>query len=128
MREQIPELFGENFSIGNWNTGHVVLNDQRAHVLLVPLNKQGKAADHRYIDHWIDDRTFHWQSQNATAPANKRGREIIEHHERGIAIHLFIRDAKLAAGKAAPFVYHGQARYRSHTGSQPMSVIFEVGS
>ena len=33
---------------------------------------------------------------------------------------------KLAEGKAAPFVYHGPAVYRSHQGSAPMSVIFDV--
>ena len=127
MREEIPALFGENFNPGSWNTGHVVLADQKAHILLVTLNKQGKAEDHRYLDHWIDDHTFHWQTQNSTTPQGKRGREIIEHERLGIALHLFVRDTKLSGGKAAPFVYHGKVRYRTHSGSGPMSVIFEVG-
>jgi hypothetical protein len=38
-----------------------------------------------------------------------------------------VRDTKLSGGKAAPFVYHGKVHYQSHTGSGPMSVIFEVG-
>ena len=127
MREEIPALFGASFNPGNWNSGHVVLADQNAHVLLVTLNKQGKAEDHRYLDHWIDDHTFHWQTQNSTTPQNKRGREIIEHERLGIDLHLFARDTKLSAGKAAPFEYHGKVRYQSHSGSGPMSVIFEVG-
>jgi superfamily II DNA or RNA helicase/SAM-dependent methyltransferase/SOS-response transcriptional repressor LexA len=126
MREEIPALFGETFNPGNWNGGHVVLADENTHVLLVTLNKQGKAEEHRYLDHWINDHTFHWQSQNATTPHSKRGREIIEHEKRGISLHLFVRDAKLSGGKAAPFTYHGRARYRSHTGSAPMSVLFEL--
>ncbi|MFO7907447.1 MAG: hypothetical protein R6U98_32670 [Pirellulaceae bacterium] len=44
----------------------------------------------------------------------------------GIALHLFVRDTKLSGGKAAPFVYHGKVRYQGHSGSGPMSVIFEV--
>jgi hypothetical protein len=32
----------------------------------------------------------------------------------GIDIHLFVRESKLAAGKAAPFTYHGRALYQSH--------------
>jgi superfamily II DNA or RNA helicase/SOS-response transcriptional repressor LexA len=72
-REDIPPLFGETFNPGSWNVGHVVLNDKKVHVLLVTLNKQGKAQEHRYHDHWIDEHTFHWQSQNATTPASKRG-------------------------------------------------------
>jgi superfamily II DNA or RNA helicase/SAM-dependent methyltransferase/SOS-response transcriptional repressor LexA len=126
QREEIPALFGEDFNPGSWNVGHVTLNDKKAHVLLVTLNKQGKAEEHRYLDHWIDKHHFHWQSQNATTPNSKRGREIIEHERRGINIHLFVRESKLAGGKAAPFVYFGQATYKSHQGSGPMSVVFTV--
>lgn len=122
-REEIPALFGEEFNPGSWNVGHVTLNDKKAHVLLVTLNKQGKAEEHKYLDHWIDEHRFHWQSQNATTPQSKRGKEIIEHERRGIAIHLFVRDGKLAGGKAAPFDYHGRATYESHQGSGPMSVV-----
>jgi SOS-response transcriptional repressor LexA len=125
-REDIPALFGEHFNPGIWNLGHIVLNDKKAHILLVTLNKQGKAKEHRYHDHWIDEHTFHWQSQNATLPAGKRGQEIIHHEAKGIAVHLFVREAKLAAGKGAAFVYRGRARYQSHTGSEPMSVTFSV--
>lgn len=124
QREEIPPLYSEVFNPGSWNVGHVTLNDKKVHVLLVTLNKQGKAEEHKYLDHWIDEHHFHWQSQNATTPESKRGREIIEHERRGIAIHLFVRDGKLAGGTAAPFVYCGPATYQSHQGSKPMSVVF----
>jgi superfamily II DNA or RNA helicase/HKD family nuclease/protein-L-isoaspartate O-methyltransferase len=126
LREAIPPLFGETFNPGNWNAGHVVLSPKKAHVLLVTLNKQGKADEHKYMDHWIDENHFHWQSQNATDPSSKRGQEIINHASLGVSIHLFIREQKLAAGKGAPFVYHGRVHYESHQGSQPMSVVFRL--
>jgi hypothetical protein len=126
MREDIPALFGEAFNPGNWNVGHVVLAQKKAHILLVTLNKQGRADEHKYMDHWIDDTHFHWQSQNATDPTSKRGDEIIRHAALGIDIHLFVRDTKLAVGKAAPFTYHGRVRYQSHQGSRPMSIVFEL--
>ena len=128
QREEIAALFGEAFNPGSWNVGHVTLNDKKAHVLLVTLNKQGKADQHKYLDHWIDEHRFHWQSQNATTPESKRGREIIEHERRGIAIHLFVRDSKLAGGQAAPFWYYGRVTYESHHGSGPVSVVFKVPS
>jgi hypothetical protein len=128
MREDIPPLFGETFNPGNWNVGHVVLASKKAHILLVTINKQGKADEHKYMDHWIDDSHFHWQSQNATDPSSKRGQEIIRHAALGIDIHLFVRENKLAAGKAAPFTYHGRVLYQSHQGSQPMSVVFGLQS
>ena len=127
MREDIPELFGETFNPGNWNSGHVVLENANAQVLLVTLNKQGKAEDRRYVDHWIDERTFHWQTQRATTPESKRGRELINHKSLGQSIHLFVRENKLRAGKAAPFTYHGPVEYQRHEGSAPMSVVFQLG-
>lgn len=126
LREDIAPLFGDTFNPGNWNVGHVVLADHKAHVLLVTLNKRGRMLEQRYLDHWIDATHFHWQSQNATTPQSKRGQEIIEHVKRGIGIHLFVRENKLFNGKAAPFVYHGAVRYQSHAGSSPMSVVFEL--
>jgi len=126
MREEIPSLFGEDYNPGSWNSGHVVLNQQNAHVLLVTLNKQGKAEDHRYTNYWIDENTFHWQSQNTTNPTSKRGREVIEHKKNGRKIHLFVRENKLSAGKAAPFLYFGPVDYISHQGSEPMSIAFAL--
>ncbi len=125
-RQEIPALFGEEFNPGNWNVGHVALDHKKAHVLFVTLNKQGKAEEHRYHDHWIDERTLHWQSQNSTGPTTKRGRQVIEHVALGIGLHLFVRDSKLASGKGAPFVYRGKVRYVSHTGSNPMSVTLAL--
>ncbi|MFV1975807.1 MAG: DUF3427 domain-containing protein [Candidatus Scalindua sp.] len=126
MREDIPPLFGENYSPGNWNSGHVVLNDKKIHVLLVTLNKQGKLPEYRYHDYFIDESRFHWQSQNSTTPENKRGKELVEHEKLGISIHLFVRDHKLSMGKASPFQYYGAVIYQSHEGSAPMSVIWKL--
>ncbi|MFC1779724.1 DUF3427 domain-containing protein [Thermodesulfobacteriota bacterium] len=126
VREEIPVLFGQEFNPGNWHSGHVVLNDQRAHVLLVTLNKQGKSEEHRYHDYWVDESTFHWQSQNSTTPESKKGRELIDHQKIGISIHLFVRDTKLVGNKAAPFTYHGPVIYRRHTGSAPISIEWQV--
>jgi len=63
-----------------------------------------------------------------TVGSSKRGQEIIHHAALGIDIHLFVRENKLAAGKAAPFTHHGRVLYHSHQGSQPMSVVFGLQS
>ncbi len=126
QREDIPPLFGVEFNPGNWHSGHISLPEQDAIVLLVTINKQGKTTNHQYIDYWIDDHQFHWQSQSTTTPDSKKGKDIIEHSRRGLTIHLFVRESKLANGKAAPFIYFGPVAYRSHQGSAPMSVVFEL--
>ncbi len=127
LREEIAPLFGVTFNPGNWNAGHVVLEEAKAHVLLVTLNKQGKASEHRYHDRWIDERTFQWQTQNSVTPSNKRGQQILHHDAQGQTLHLFVRENKLNAhGKAAAFTYHGRVRYLSHEGSAPMTVILDL--
>jgi superfamily II DNA or RNA helicase/SAM-dependent methyltransferase len=125
-REEIPAIFGTEFNPGNWNVGHVVLPEKKAHVLLITLNKQGKAREHRFADYWIDECTFHWQSQNATTPQSSKGKGIIDHGRNGWQIHLFVREHKLNNGKAAPFTYHGPVHYVRHEGSGPMNVILKL--
>jgi hypothetical protein len=54
LREDIPPLFGLTFSQGLWNVGHVVLHDQKAHVLLITLNKPAPFTYHgraNYVTH-----------------------------------------------------------------------------
>ncbi|WP_151704724.1 DUF3427 domain-containing protein [Nitrincola alkalilacustris] len=126
MREDIPVLFDVEFNPGNWQSGHVVLNEQRAQILLVTLNKQGKSEDHRYHDYFINSKQFHWQSQNSTSPTSKRGQQIIDHRALGLKVYLFVREHKLRNGKAAPFHFYGEVSYLSHEGSQPMSVVWQL--
>lgn len=126
MREDIPPLFNETFNPGNWQSGHVVLKEKGAQVLLVTLNKQGKGSEHQYHDYFVDEKHFHWQSQNSTSPSNKRGREIIEQEKIGSSVYLFVRDHKLRGKTAAPFKFYGEVKYKKHVGEKPMNVTWEL--
>jgi len=126
MREDIPPLFNETFNPGNWQSGHVVLNEKNVQVLLVTLNKQGKGSEHQYHDYFIDEKHFHWQSQNSTSPSNKRGKEIIEHKKLGSRVYLFVRESKLRGKTAAPFMFYGEVSYLEHKGEKPMNVTWEL--
>jgi superfamily II DNA or RNA helicase/SOS-response transcriptional repressor LexA len=124
MREDIPPLFGLEFNTGLWQSGHVCPKDSNDQYLLVTLNKQGHAADHHYHDYFVDAETFHWQSQNSTTPAVKKGKAVVGHVAAGSNVHLFVRNNKLQSGKAAPFTYCGTMDYVTHTGEAPMSVTW----
>ena len=126
MREDIPSLFGHEFNIGSWNLGHVNPKGSNEHVLLVTLNKTGQSKDHRYLDYFETESVFHWQSQNATTPTNKRGSSILKQKENGENFYLFVRKNKLHGKGAAPFYYCGSLQYREHTGSKPMNVTWAL--
>jgi len=96
--------------------------------LFVTLNKQGIAQEHQYHDYFIDEKTFHWQSQNRTSPDNKKGRAICHAERDGHSVHLFVRKNKLEKGKGAPFIYCGKLIYKSHEGREPMNVTWHLES
>ncbi|EPJ47579.1 MAG: helicase-like protein [Osedax symbiont Rs1] len=123
MRAEIPGLFGLEFNRGSWEAGHVCPKNHADQFLLVTLNKQGKIADHQYHDYFEDAETFHWQSQNMTAPLGSRGQRLINHQTNGSKLQLFVRKNKLEAKKGAPFYYCGTVNYVSHEGEKPMSVL-----
>jgi superfamily II DNA or RNA helicase/HKD family nuclease len=126
MREEIPALFGAEYNAGSWLQGHIILKDEDIQVLLVTLNKQGKAAEHQYHDYFIDRHHFHWQSQNSTSPKSSRGKAIINHQKSGGRVYLFVRENKLRNGKAAPFKNYGEVTYEKHQGAEPMSVMWKL--
>jgi superfamily II DNA or RNA helicase/HKD family nuclease/SOS-response transcriptional repressor LexA len=125
---EIPGLFGLGYNQGNWQAGHVCPKEHPDQFLLVTLNKQGQQESHKYHDYFIDDRTFHWQSQRSTKPGSKRGMGVINHRRNGSRIHLFLRKNKMMGGKAAPYIYLGTADYQSHSGSEPMDVVFSLAN
>lgn len=125
-RADIPPLFGLQFNKAIWEVGHVCPKDITDQVLLVTLNKQGKNKNEQYHDYFIDEETFHWQSQNSTGPTGKRGQGIVEHCAQGSQVHLYVRKNKLQDGKAAPFTYCGCIDYQSHKSEKPMNVMWRL--
>ena len=79
-----------------------------------------------YEDYAVSDRLFHWQSQNAIGEETETGRRYREHESRGHTILLFVRESKHSGVGAAPYHFLGPARYISHTGSRPMSIVWEL--
>ena len=120
LREEIPTLFGLDFNIGAWNRGFVTTD--RDLILLVTLKKGGLNRDHRYDDRFLPPDRFLWQSQNQTKQDSKHGRQIRDHREKGLRVHLFVRRDKVSDGKAAPFTYCGEVDFAAWEGEQPISV------
>jgi hypothetical protein len=91
-REDIPALFGETFNPGSWNAGHVTLEPRKAHVLLVTLNKQGKADEQERAG----DRRAR-QARDRHPPLRARGETQCR---QGCAVHLLRQgDLPVAQGQ-----------------------------
>lgn len=122
-RSEIPPMFGAVFNPGSWNSG-MVLTGQNL-ILLVTLTKGNLAAGNEYLDHFIDDQTFEWQSQNKTTQASKHGLIIIGSLP-GYSVHLFVRPTKLRGGGGAPFIYCGVPQFLDWKGEKPITVRWKL--
>lgn len=79
-----------------------------------------------YEDYAINERLFHWQTQSGVKADSKTAKRYITHKRNHHQIALFVRNYKTENGYTSPFVFLGTAEYVSHSGSQPMSIIWRL--
>ena len=104
------------------------LPEKKLDLLFVTLNKSDKeySPSTMYQDYSLNERLFHWQSQNATSDTSETGKRYIQHKTLGTNVFLFVREWKKTALGAEAYTFLGSARYVSHTGSKPMSIIWQL--
>lgn len=115
-RKQAAEALGYTFNPGNWNSGHVSLDD--CVVLFV-------TGDGDYADECKQgprpNGEFRWSSQNSTTPTGKKGRELIDGTK---PVYVFWRKTKRMFNIVRRFEFLGVYTYARHQGSAPMHVTF----
>jgi hypothetical protein len=80
-----------------------------------------------YDDYAINEKLFHWQSQNSTRDDHGKGREYIDHQENNKILLLFLREQKKSEFKnSMGYVFIGRVFYKSHYGSKPMSINWQL--
>jgi hypothetical protein len=124
LRETIAPAFGFTFSQAIWNAGFVVQDPEV--FLLVTLAKEDMNTEHRYVDHFVSDREFAWQSQNRTTRASKHGQILSNHRAQGKRVHLFVRPTKKTGSKPTPFFYCGEVDFVSWEGDAPISIKWRL--
>lgn len=124
-RNEIPPFFKATFNTGSWNSGMVTVGPHL--ILLVTLAKGDLAVGNEYVDHFIDARTFEWQSQNQTGQSSRHG-QIINGSLPDHDVHLFVRPRRLRGAKAAPFIYCGVVAFQKWTGEKPITVTWKLSN
>ncbi|MHB1606860.1 MAG: DEAD/DEAH box helicase [Leptospirales bacterium] len=133
-RDEIMASFGLSTFVrkGELREGVKFIPDLKTDLLFITLNKSEKeySPSTLYEDYAISDQLFHWQSQSTTSSESPTGQRYIHHRETGGQILLFVRKEKkpkeLPLGLSAPYIFLGPARYGSHRGSRPMSIVWEL--
>jgi len=117
----VAPLYGHEFNLGNWNSGHVSI-DGRALLFVTIEKSSGMSSGTDYTDHFESPSVMVWSSQNSVGPGSKKGREILEALETGTEIHLWVRRKK----SDVAFEYCGLVVPMSHEGERPMHVTFRL--
>lgn len=124
-REQIPGLFGMQFSTAIWNVGYVRRN---GHIfLLVTLEKEGLPSEFQYGDRFVSPDVLEWHSQNRTSRDSVDGRAIRSHREEGTPVHLFVRRAKrIPGGGSSPFYFCGDLSFEDWKSDRPITIRWRL--
>ncbi|MDP3946857.1 MAG: DUF3427 domain-containing protein [Lutibacter sp.] len=130
-REQILAAFGDsNFLKKSSNREGVVnLEKKNTELLLVTLEKTEKnySPTTMYNDYAINEKIFHWQSQNSSKPEIGKGLSYIKHLKNNKKILLFVREKNADQfGNTMGYVFLGRVDYLEHYGSKPMSINWEL--
>ncbi|QNP63482.1 DUF3427 domain-containing protein [Streptomyces genisteinicus] len=132
-REEILPALGQSF-IGGFMPGHFRegvrwCESIGTDALLITLEKDEKdfSPQTRYHDYALNDRRFHWESQNQTSETSPTGVRYRTHKELGTHVLLFVRRYKKTdIGGPQPWMLLGPADYVEHKGSKPMGITWEL--
>lgn len=131
-REEIFTLVGRqtvDVKMQGMASGVFNLPEHNAVLLFVTLNKSEKdfSPSTQYDDYLINERYFHWQSQNKDSHQNKGGRLYTQQLHDNRKIILFVREQKKDGfGNTSPFHCFGLVNYVSSHGDMPMNVTWKL--
>ena len=126
-RNQICASFDiyNNESSGSVREGVKYIKEKNHDIFFVTLHKEDKdfSESTSYDDYAINEKMFHWQTQNSVADGSEILNRYIKSNGR---ISLFVRLYKNENGKAAPYIYLGECDYVSHNGNKPVNIIWKL--
>lgn len=111
-------------------TGVFHVPRRRLDLLFVTLEKSAKhyTPTTLYDDYPISPTRFHWESQSTCHIDAPAGRRYLSAHRDGAGhVLLSVRQRRQDdRGETMPYVHLGPVHYRSHTGSRPMRIDWDL--
>ena len=120
-RPEIVNHFGVQYDPARHNFG--VITFERNVVIITKLDTSTAMKQHHYVNTFVDEETFAWQSQNRQRQDNETGRLILDHQVSGHKLYLFVQPR--SHEKA---FYCGQVSVLAVEGNAPMNVTFKLVS
>lgn len=104
------------------------IDNENTELLWVTLNKSDKdfSPSTQYNDYAINEKLFHWQSQNAASHENA-GSRYSNQKENGKKFLLFVRENKKDTfGFTTPYYCLGLVDYVKSSGDRPMNITWKM--
>jgi superfamily II DNA or RNA helicase/HKD family nuclease len=105
------------------------LPDQQAELLFVTVEKESRLfrPSTRYHDYALGSGRFHWQTQSSVRASSATMKRYVGEDGSAWSFWLFVRERpKDPEGRSVPFVFLGRARYESHEGDRPISIVWKL--
>lgn len=114
----------------SFREGVLYIEDKDTDLFFITLNKSEKhfTPTTQYEDYAISEKLFHWQSQSRISDTSPTGQRYINQRKNGNKVLLFVREYRNENSITSPFYFLGKANYVSHTGSKPISIVWEMES
>ena len=130
-RDQILVAFGlSSFNKKSSNREGVAVNSKlNTELLFINLVKSEEdfSPTTMYDDYAVNERLFHWQSQNSAGPETPKGKSYITHKQNEKTILLFVREKAFDEfGNTMGYVFVGEGSINNYYGSKPMSIEWEL--
>lgn len=130
-RDQILVAFGlSNFENKSSNREGLAENSNiKTELLFINLVKSEEdfSPTTMYDDYAINEKLFHWQSQNSAGIETPKGLSYIHHQKNNKKILLFIREkAKDEYGNTMGYVFVGEGLMNNYYGSKPMNIEWKL--
>ncbi|MFF3512211.1 DUF3427 domain-containing protein [Streptomyces sp. NPDC002573] len=114
---------------GVFSQGVTWVEEIKTDALLITQEKNERdfSPSVRYKDYALTPTRFHWESQGTTPENSPTGLRYQRHEHEGSHVLLFLRRYKNnSIGKSEPWMLLGPATYKSHTGSKPMAITWDL--
>lgn len=112
----------------SFREGVLHVKNKDTDLFFITLNKSEKdfTPTTQYEDYAISNQLFHWQTQSRTSDISLTGQRYINQRKNKNKILLFVREYRMENSITSPYYFIGKANYLSHSGSKPISIVWEL--
>ena len=128
--EQIMVAFGKTTETYRYpmREGVAYIEEEHSDLFFITINKNEEdyLPSTMYNDYAKNSELFNWESQSTTGVNTPTGQRYINDRSKEHKVLLFARESKHQYGHALPYIFLGNARYVSHTGSNPIQIVWRM--